>query len=202
MPVAREVAAMKGVRFCWPGRQGFTLAVDHFSLARGETLLLTGPSGSCKSTLLSVLCGVVTPREGSIAILGTEMTRLSPVQRDRFRAEHFGIVFQMFNLLPYLSILDNVLLPLSFAKGRRARVVKGGAGARGGGAPAAGQPRARCRPFRGPAGIGAQRRAATAGRGGPRPDRGAGDRGRRRADLGARSGPAAGVRRPAVRGPG
>jgi putative ABC transport system ATP-binding protein len=54
------------------------------------------------------------------------MTRLSPVQRDRFRAEHFGIVFQMFNLLPYLSILDNVLLPLSFAKGRRARVVKGG----------------------------------------------------------------------------
>lgn len=117
---------MAGVRFRWPGRQGFGLSVDRFSLARGETVLLTGPSGSGKSTLLSLLCGVVTPREGSIAILGSEMTRLSAVQRDRFRAEHFGIVFQMFNLLPYLSILDNVLLPLSFAKGRRERVVKGG----------------------------------------------------------------------------
>jgi len=117
---------MAGVRFRWPGRQGFSLTVDRFTVARGETLLLTGPSGSGKSTLLSLLCGVVTPREGSIAILGSEMTHLSPLQRDRFRAEHFGIVFQMFNLLPYLSILDHVLLPLSFAKGRRARVVKGG----------------------------------------------------------------------------
>jgi putative ABC transport system ATP-binding protein len=117
---------MCGVDFAWPGRRAFTLAVERFTVGRGETLLLTGPSGSGKSTLLSLLCGVVSPSEGSIGILGTDLTRLSAVARDRFRAEHFGIIFQMFNLLPYLSILDNVLLPLSFAQGRRRRVVEHG----------------------------------------------------------------------------
>jgi putative ABC transport system ATP-binding protein len=100
--------------------------VERCAVARGETLLLTGPSGSGKSTLLSLLCGVVTPAQGSIVILGTDMTALSAVQRDHFRAEHFGIIFQMFNLLPYLSIMDNVLLPLSFARTRRERVLAGG----------------------------------------------------------------------------
>jgi putative ABC transport system ATP-binding protein len=117
---------MCGVHFAWPGPRAFTLAVERFTVGRGETLLLTGPSGSGKSTLLSLLCGVVSPSEGSIGILGTDLTRLSAVARDRFRAEHFGIIFQMFNLLPYLSILDNVLLPLSFARGRRQRVVENG----------------------------------------------------------------------------
>jgi putative ABC transport system ATP-binding protein len=119
---------MAGVRFAWPGRQGFTLQIDRFAVGHGESLLVTGPSGSGKSTLLSLLCGVVSPGEGSISILGTEMTSLSAAQRDRFRAEHFGIIFQMFNLLPYLSILDNVLLPLSFARGRRQRAGTHGRG--------------------------------------------------------------------------
>ena len=117
---------MAGVRFTWPGQQSFTLRVERFDVTRGEALLLTGPSGSGKSTLLSLLCGVVTPAEGSISVLGTDTTGLSAALRDRFRAEHFGIIFQMFNLLPYLSILDNVLLPLSFARGRRGRVVANG----------------------------------------------------------------------------
>jgi putative ABC transport system ATP-binding protein len=124
-PLAAEVVAMAGIRFRWPGG-GFRLAIEHFALARGQTLLLTGPSGSGKSTLLNLLCGVVTPTQGSITVLGRDLTRLSSVQRDRFRAEHFGIIFQMFNLLPYLSILDNVLLPLRFAKGRHRRVASAG----------------------------------------------------------------------------
>ena len=94
--------------------------MERFDVARGESVLLTGPSGSGKSTLLSLLCGVLAPSEGSISILGTDITRLSAAARDRFRAEHFGIIFQMFNLLPYLSILDNVLLPLSFRPGATA----------------------------------------------------------------------------------
>jgi putative ABC transport system ATP-binding protein len=117
---------MSGVHFAWPGQQAFTLEVERFSIGRGETLLLSGPSGSGKSTLLSLLCGVVSPSDGSIGILGTDLTRLSAAARDRFRAEHFGIIFQMFNLLPYLSILDNVLLPLSFARGRRQRAIANG----------------------------------------------------------------------------
>jgi putative ABC transport system ATP-binding protein len=117
---------MAGVRFAWPGRQAFTLTVERFDASPGETVLITGSSGSGKSTLLSLLCGVLSPSEGSIGILGTDLTSLSAAARDRFRAEHFGIIFQMFNLLPYLSILDNVLLPLSFARGRWQRVVENG----------------------------------------------------------------------------
>jgi putative ABC transport system ATP-binding protein len=123
----RPAIAMAGVRFAWPGPGSFGLAVERFEVRRGERLLLVGPSGSGKSTLLNLLCGVVTPAEGQVEVLGTDLTRLSGAARDRFRAAHFGIVFQMFNLLPYLSVLDNVLLPLSFAPERRTRA--GGAAA-------------------------------------------------------------------------
>ncbi len=112
---------MDGVRFRWPGRQGFTLGIDNFEVGAAEKLLLIGPSGSGKSTLLSLLCGIVTPDEGRISVLDTDLGTLDAAARDRFRVEHFGIVFQMFNLLPYLSVIDNVLLPLSFSRRRRSR---------------------------------------------------------------------------------
>jgi putative ABC transport system ATP-binding protein len=119
---------MAGVRFRWRGPRGFSLAIDDFALAPKERVLLIGPSGSGKSTFLSLLCGIVAPLQGSIDVLGTDIAKLSGAARDRFRSEHFGIIFQMFNLLPYGSVLDNVVLPLSFARGRRARVaLKGGA---------------------------------------------------------------------------
>jgi putative ABC transport system ATP-binding protein len=89
-------------------------------------VLLVGPSGSGKSTFLSLLCGIVAPQAGRLEVLGTDTAQLSAAARDRFRAEHFGIIFQMFNLLPYASILDNVLLPLSFAAKRRERAMHGG----------------------------------------------------------------------------
>ncbi len=113
---------MANVEFAWPGRRPFSLAVEHFALRPRECLLLTGPSGSGKSTFLSLLCGILAPQSGRIEILGTDLTGLSASARDAFRAEHFGIIFQMFNLLPYGSVIDNVLLPLSFAPQRRQRV--------------------------------------------------------------------------------
>ena len=85
-----------------------------------------GPSGSGKSTLLSLLCGVVQPASGQINILDTDITQLSSAARDHFRAEHFGVIFQMFNLLPYGSVIDNVVLPLSFARQRRERAMQNG----------------------------------------------------------------------------
>ena len=113
--------AFAGVRFAWPGRDPFGLGVDRFEVARGERLLLTGPSGSGKSTLLALLCGVVVPVAGRVELLGADLGGMSGPARDRFRAAHLGVIFQMFNLLPYLSVLDNVLLPLSFSPERRER---------------------------------------------------------------------------------
>ena len=122
MPVAApDIVAMFGVRFAWPSRDSFRMSIDDFKLANGERLLLTGPSGSGKSTFLSLLAGIVAPQAGSINILGTDIATLRGAARDRFRGEHFGIIFQMFNLLPYGSVLDNVLLPLSFSGERRKR---------------------------------------------------------------------------------
>lgn len=123
------VVDISAARFTWPGATGFTLAIDKFSLPRRERLLLIGPSGSGKSTFLSLLAGINVPQEGSISILGTDIARLGSAARDRFRAEHMGIVFQMFNLLPYGSVIDNVVLPLSFASDRRHRVERLGTAA-------------------------------------------------------------------------
>ena len=123
---APDVVSMSGVRFRWRGPRAFSLAIDSFALRAKERVLLVGPSGAGKSTFLSLLCGIVTPTAGRLEVLGTDMSKLSSSARDRFRAEHFGIIFQMFNLLPYGSVLDNVLLPLSFAPKRRERASRAG----------------------------------------------------------------------------
>lgn len=121
---APDIVRMSGVRFAWPGGRNFQIAIDDFSLPRGSKTLLVGPSGGGKSTLLSLLCGIVAPQDGRITILGTDIVSLSSAARDRFRAEHIGVIFQMFNLLPYGSVTDNVVLPLSFTRDRRARVLQ------------------------------------------------------------------------------
>jgi putative ABC transport system ATP-binding protein len=85
-----------------------------------------GPSGSGKSSLLSLLAGVVAPQRGSLHVLGTELPRLAGAARDAFRADHVGIIFQMFNLVPYLSVLENVTLPCRFSARRRRRAEASG----------------------------------------------------------------------------
>lgn len=125
-----NIVRFEDVEFAWRGKDGFAFAIDKFVLPASRRMLLVGPSGSGKSTFLSLLCGILRPRTGRIEALGTDLTRLSESARDRFRAEHFGIIFQMFNLLPYGTIVDNILLPLSFAPGRRARAAAGGGGVR------------------------------------------------------------------------
>src|SRR5687767_14627227 len=95
--LASDVVRLSGVSFAWPGRAAFTLQVKAFALPARERILLIGPSGSGKSTFLSLLCGILAPQSGRIEILGQDITRLGAAARDAFRAEHFGIVFQMFN---------------------------------------------------------------------------------------------------------
>jgi putative ABC transport system ATP-binding protein len=88
-------------------------------IAAAERVFVHGPSGSGKSTLLSLLAGVLVPERGSLRVLGTEVSGLAGGARDAFRADHLGIIFQMFNLVPYLSALDNVMLPCRFSARRR-----------------------------------------------------------------------------------
>lgn len=109
------------VRFAWRDTTGFSLGIPRFTVGRGERVLLVGPSGSGKSTLLGLICGTLRAQSGSVAVLDTDLTTMTGPARDGFRAEHVGVIFQMFNLLPYLSILDNTLLPLSLAPSRRTR---------------------------------------------------------------------------------
>jgi len=110
------------LRFAWNRAAGYALAVEVFALAPGERVLLVGPSGSGKSTLLGLIAGTLVPTEGRITVAGTDLAGLSGPARDAFRAGRLGVIFQQFNLLPYLSVEDNVLLPLRFSPERRRRI--------------------------------------------------------------------------------
>lgn len=108
------------------GRGETVLEIGTFELAAGETLFLRGASGSGKSTLLGLIAGVLTARQGTVEVLGQDLGRLSGARRDALRAESLGVIFQQFNLLPYLSVIDNVLLSCRFSAARRRRAEAGG----------------------------------------------------------------------------
>ena len=120
--MAKPVLKLRNVFFRWPGRSSFSLSLADLTVSYGEKLLLLGASGTGKSTLLSVISGTLLPDQGSVEIAKTEITNLSASARDRFRAEQLGVIFQQFNLLPFGSVADNILLPLRFAPIRRHRV--------------------------------------------------------------------------------
>lgn len=94
----------------------FTLRIPHFALEQGTELVLTGESGSGKTTLLNLLCGIITADEGTVKLANTNIGALSEARRDRFRAEHIGIVYQTFNLLQGFTALENVMLGAAFTK--------------------------------------------------------------------------------------
>jgi len=92
------------------------LAIPKWHIATGARVLLCGPSGCGKSTLLNLLGGILVPRCGEVLIESISLGRLGSHQRDRFRAQHIGIVFQQLNLVPYLSVLDNLRLAIHFGR--------------------------------------------------------------------------------------
>jgi putative ABC transport system ATP-binding protein len=117
----RPLLHIDGLRFRWPKASEDTLAIERLTMKPGETVFLRGPSGCGKSTLLALVAGVLTAQHGCVEVSGQDWTRLSPAQRDKRRADHVGYIFQQFNLLPYLSVLDNVLLPCRFSTRRAQR---------------------------------------------------------------------------------
>jgi putative ABC transport system ATP-binding protein len=109
------------LRFAWrPGHP--VIDIPQFRLEAGELCFLHGPSGSGKTTLLGLLAGVLEPQSGELQVLGSCMQQLSRARRDQLRGARMGYIFQQFNLLPWLSTLDNITLPCRLQAQRRARL--------------------------------------------------------------------------------
>jgi putative ABC transport system ATP-binding protein len=115
---------LRDLSFRWRATGPEILALDQLLIRPGERVFIEGPSGSGKSTLLSLLAGMTLPQRGTVRILGEDLCRLGGAGRDHFRAHHIGYIFQMFNLIPYLSIRENVILPCHFSTRRRARALQ------------------------------------------------------------------------------
>ncbi|KAB2917527.1 MAG: ATP-binding cassette domain-containing protein [Dechloromonas sp.] len=107
--------------FRWRQSGPLCVRLEQLTLAAGTSLFLHGPSGAGKTTLLNLIGGVLLPERGRVELLGRPLGELSAAGRDAFRADHLGFIFQQFNLIPYLSVCDNVLLPCRFSRRRAAR---------------------------------------------------------------------------------
>ena len=121
MTLVSSAITLDQVVFRWPGQGESCLEIPELSVARAERVFLYGPSGSGKSTLLGILGGVNVPQSGRVTVLGQDMRQIGARARDRLRATHIGFLFQQFNLLPWLSAIENVLLPATFSVERMAR---------------------------------------------------------------------------------
>lgn len=117
-PAPRPAIETAGLSFRWD-RAEKPITFPDLCLNQGEHLFLHGPSGTGKSTFLSLLAGMLTPSAGEIRLLGQDMGKLGAGARDRFRADHIGVIFQQFNLVPYLSAMANVTLPCRLSGTRR-----------------------------------------------------------------------------------
>jgi putative ABC transport system ATP-binding protein len=98
------------------------LKIHEIAIAKGERVFLYGPSGSGKTTLLGILAGVLKANAGSVKILGHDFARISGPARDAVRGAHIGYIFQMFNLIPYLNVLENIMLPCRISRERGQRL--------------------------------------------------------------------------------
>ncbi len=117
---------IKNLSYRWRQDLPDVLSIPRWQVDQGERVFIRGASGSGKSTLLSLLAGVLVPSQGEIHVLQKPIHQLSGTRRDHFRSDHIGFVFQQFNLIPYLSVLDNVTLPCRFSQKRRDKVLSGG----------------------------------------------------------------------------
>lgn len=121
--MSQPLIELRDLVFAWP-RQAPLLDIPSFQLEAGEALFLKGPSGSGKTTLLGLLGGVNLPAAGQVRLLGQDLATLGQTARDRFRVDHTGYIFQQFNLLPFLSVQENVELPCRFSRSRAERATQ------------------------------------------------------------------------------
>jgi len=117
---AAPVIALEDVQFGYDMR--LVLDIPKLWIEQGSSVLLRGVSGGGKSTLLGLLAGVLMPGKGRVEVAGQALQGMRGAARDRFRADHLGVIFQQFNLLPFLSVRDNIALGLRFSRLRSARI--------------------------------------------------------------------------------
>lgn len=108
---------IQNLRFAYKATP-LVLSIDDFEVLSGEKVFLYGPSGHGKSTLLNILAGVLEVQTGSVKVLGQKLNEISQVARDHLRGENVGYIFQIFNLIPYLNIKENIILPCLINKKR------------------------------------------------------------------------------------
>ena len=119
---AHPIIEVKSCRFSYEDALEDAVHIDHLSLQPSRHLFIKGRSGSGKSTFLNLLCGVLEPDEGMINVLNAPFSSRSNAEKDRIRADHYGIIFQQFNLLAHLSVKENIALGCSFSERKKARV--------------------------------------------------------------------------------
>lgn len=113
---------IQNLKFKYKGMSELVLDIPFFNLEKGEKVFLHGPSGSGKSTFLEIISGVLPFSEGDVQVAGTSLSMLSPREKDQHRANHLGYIFQSFNLIPYLTVQENILLPLGLSPQKRTQV--------------------------------------------------------------------------------
>ena len=126
MSIEESAISIKNLGFSWLDGRPEVIDIPALDIELGESVFLHGPSGCGKSTLISLLAGVTLPSRGKINVLNETISSMNGARRDRFRADHVGLIFQMFNLVPYLSVVENVTLPCGFSQSRKAKITKTG----------------------------------------------------------------------------
>ncbi len=127
MPEPSTALKLRDVSFAYVKNQPPVISISSMEVAARERVFLRGASGSGKSTLLGLIAGILSAQSGSVEVLGENPQSMSAAQRDSFRAERLGVIFQIFNLLPYLPVGANVTLPCRFSA-RRSKAAQAAGG--------------------------------------------------------------------------
>ncbi len=110
------------LKYSYDDDSSFAMDIKSFNLKKGERLLVYGESGLGKSTFLNLISGTIQAKSGKIKILDRDISNMSGYEKDKIRGDHFGVVFQTFNLLPYISVEKNILMGLAFSKRKKSKI--------------------------------------------------------------------------------